>query len=317
MKYRNWNGHESYQTILQQWNADMPKDFHLREDLFISQILKQEDIHRPASYVAIDETDREVGWIIVKRWNRDGIDAYRGVAWISFLYVVPSHRKQGIGRKLVTLAIDQLRLDGIHTVHVGKDMNNLFCGVPEIFGTKGFFAAMDFVEHDFSVDMHKHVTSTDLIPLRQQLNYRIRLATRTDFPKIHAFFAKNFPGRWQQEFIEYDRLGHDGSAFVIVLHDDRVIAFCRINDSRSGYNMYNTNWTATFDHLIGVGPLGVDDDYRGYGLGFDVTAEAINDAVRRDASDIIIDWTSHIEFYRKFGFDVWHRYASMTRKLSR
>jgi len=292
------------------WNEEMPHTFFLRKDLFKSQIATSQDMDWSSSFVAF-EGQKLVGSILVKAWKRNVLDAYQKTAWITFIHVAKSYQHQGIGRTLIEHAIENLRTQGVHTIHLGKSMNNFFCGVPETFEANRFFETIGFVENDRPVDMHKHITNHSMIPLRHKIGYSIRISTTDDFTKMRDFFIKNFPGRWYQEFEEYVASGYNGSEFAIIEINQRVVAFCRINQSLQSMNMYNTNFTNDFSNLYGVGPLGVDEDFRSYSLGFDITAFAINQAVQNGATDIIIDWTSHIAFYEKFGFKVWNRYISM------
>lgn len=301
---------EHIEPIRNLWNTEMHPSFHLRKDLFASQVVMSIDTSWNSSFVALDE-GKIVGSVIVKIWQRDVLEAYAHTAWITFIHVTKTHQRKGIGRMLMEQALERCKQQGVQTVHLGKSMNNFFCGVPTVFETNLFFEKIGFVENDRPVDMHKHITDKTMIPLRHKTEYDIRISSPKDFDKIRAFFLKNFPGRWHLEFEEYANQKPTGREFAIIEKDDKVIAFCRINPSSNHLNMYNTNFTHDFTNLYGVGPLGVDADYRAFSLGFDITAFAINNAVQSGASDIIIDWTSHIEFYQKFGFNVWFQYISM------
>lgn len=296
------------------WNTEMPQSFHLRKDLFYSQIELSKDMNWESSFVALED-DKVVGGIIVKTWKREELEAYQNTAWLSLIHVSKKHQLQGIGTALFNKVLHQLKQENIKQIHLGKSMNNFFCGVPVVFQTNRFFEKIGFVEYDRPVDMHKHIIDKTLIPLRNKTAFNIRISTQADFKAIHNFFLKNFPGRWQLEFEEYVAAGHTGKEFAIIEKDNQVVAFCRINQPGVSMNMYNTNFTNDFTNLYGVGPLGVDKDMRDYSLGFDVTAYAINHAVAQGASDIIIDWTGLVSFYQKFGFEIWNKYVSMKYSL--
>lgn len=305
---------EHLESLRELWNQEMPKQFLLNKDVFQTQIVDSIDIDWHSSVVAI-KNDQVIAGVVAKRWVRHGIDKYKNTAWISLIYVKQEYQKDRIGTLLLEITMERLREQDVNTIHIGKDMNNLFCGVPTSFQSGGFFLKKGFTFVGNEHDMHKHITTQEMIPLRQVTDYHIHVSTEADFPKMHAFFDKNFPGRWQQEFIEYVNYGGKGDEFVIIEKDDLVVAFCRINQSGVSQNMYNTNFRDNFENLYGIGPLGVDQDYRKYSLGFDVTAYTINHAVSIGASDIIIDWTNLVEFYEKFGFQVWHTYESYKKEV--
>jgi GNAT superfamily N-acetyltransferase len=301
-------------TLQERWNATMHPDFRLRSDVIQSQIVDSPDVDWTSSFV-IEDKGTILGGIVVKVWKRDILPRYADTAWITWIFVEPAVRNQGVGRRLMNAALDAVESQGVKTVHIGKDMNNLFCGVADVFESDGFFRTMGFVSQDTSYDMHRHVIGADPLPLRKQMDYEVRLSTPADEAAGKDFFHRVFPGRWEEEYLEYLARGNTGKEFVFLFDGPKVIAFCRINHNRQSDNMYNTLFDASFETLYGVGPLGVDPDYRGLSLGFDVTAYAINEAIALGASDIIIDWTSLVDLYRKFGFEIWHAYTSFTKTL--
>jgi predicted N-acetyltransferase YhbS len=285
----------------------MHSDFHLTNRVFSTQVIQSQDLDLSSSFVL--EMDGEVqGGIIIKTWNRTVIPKYNKMAWITFLFVAPAYRNRGFGRQLMEQAKQVLSTKGYTTLQVGKDMNNLFCGIADVFGSNGFFDALGAINQGKLYDLHHHVTPTSFIDYRNVTQYTMKVCTQDDASAVQAFFHRVFPGRWEEEFEEYKRTHTDLSGFVIFYKDDRVVAFCRVNDPEQSQPMYNALFTQPFDRLIGVGPLGVDPDYRGLSLGYDVTAFGINTAIERGASDIIIDWTEHVDLYRKFGFEIWHVY---------
>jgi predicted N-acetyltransferase YhbS len=295
------------------WNREVEDKYQLQERL-MTQITDCPDLDVEASFVA-KKNNTIIGAIIVKRWQRDIIDAYQHRAWISLLVVAKPYQRQGIGSQLLTKSIAKLQEDNCTTIHVGKGMNPLFCGIPSHWTTIPFFTKHGFVSPGMTYDMHRAVNDRTPKPLRRKLGYEIRLATKDDVPAIQAFFLRSFPGRWQLEFDEYIASGGTGKEFAIMEYENDVIAFCRINHPTNSQPMYNTNFSHNFVQLYGVGPLGVDDRYRNLSLGYDITLYTVNEAIKQGATDIIIDWTSHVAFYQKFGCDIWQEYVVLDRHL--
>src|SRR4030065_406975 len=52
------------------------------------------------------------------------------------------------------------------------------------------------------------------------------------------------------------------------------------------------------DHYGGLGPLGVAPAFRGRGLGFALLALAVEHLRGLGAEDVVIDWTTLVDFYR-------------------
>lgn len=293
------------------WNREVEEKYQL-QDRLMTQVSRCQDFDPESSFIALNE-NTIIGAILIKRWQRDVIETYKNHAWISLLVVDGANQRQGIGSKLLELSMQQLQAKGYQTLHVGKGMNPLFCGIPSHWDTPQFFLKHGFTSPGMTYDMH--ASSPKPMDLRHKLDYEVRLSTLSDYDAVDQFFTRSFPGRWQEEYRENIKQGGNGSAFAIMLDNNKVIAFCRINHPTESEPMYNTNFSHNFEQLFGVGPLGVDPSYRGYSLGFDITAYAVNQAIAQGATDIIIDWTSHVEFYKKFGCQVWQEYVVLDRQL--
>jgi ribosomal protein S18 acetylase RimI-like enzyme len=239
------------------------------------------------------------------------------LGWISLLYVAPEVRKKGIGTELLKLAENEIFKAGKSTIYVGRDYNNFFPGIP--FDMKSSFEW--FKNRGYSLtsetnDLIRKIScGTPKIDL-PKIKYEVRLAGIQDQAKLYDFMQKNFPGRWFYETRDYFQNGGTGKEYLIMLDKDKVIAFTRINDQTLEDKLinYNLTWRKRFSALGGIGPLGVDVDYRKINLGFHIVAEAVNILIDRKVSDIIIDWTSLMDFYRKFGFEVWKSYKHCEKK---
>ena len=78
---------------------------------------------------------------------------------------------------------------------------------------------------------------------------------------------------------------------------------------------YSLTWRKRFVALGGIGPLGVDASYRNKHIGYDIVAYAHNVLIDNNVSDIIIDWTGLLDFYRQFGFEVFKSYFYMAKTI--
>ena len=80
---------------------------------------------------------------------------------------------------------------------------------------------------------------------------------------------------------------------------------------------YSLTWRKRFMALGGIGPLGVDTSYRNKNIGYDIVAYAHNVLIDNNVSNIIIDWTGLLDFYRQFGFEVFKSYFYMTKTINK
>lgn len=258
---------------------------------------------------AYDE-DRLVGFVVGKR-DISEIESYKNLGWINLIYVDKDYRRKGIGSKLLTEVENYL--SGVSTINVGKDINNFFPGSPSEFaGTSDtFFIKRGYIDGGQGYDVIN--TNLKKIELRNK-EFKYMACTMEHKDALIKFFEKNFPGRWEYEARDYFAKGGNGDSYVICLDGDKVIGFSRMNDRKDKVYPYNTTWFPRFNNLGGVGPLGVDRDYRKKDIGFDVVAFGINTLIDRGITEIIIDWTGLLNFYRQFGFEVWKDFKYLSKK---
>ncbi len=298
------------------WNNEVGKIYPISEKLFNSSFIHNKEILKSNSYVALDE-NKIVGFILTKTWQElEWIPSYHSIGWISLFFVSSKYRKQGIGSQLLGLVEKQFKELGKEKIILGRETYNFLPGLPvDFINYKKWFVKRGFNVVSEDHDMIRYFTeSKSLLPL-PNTPYKIRLATLSDKEAIMQFFKRCFKGRWEYEAFKYFQNGGTGREFVIALDEEFVIAFCRINDQYSLESLYNRNWALRFKNLVGVGPLGVDPEYRNKKLGYLVTATAVNEALNRGCSACIIDWTGLVDFYHLFDFEVWKTYLNLEKKI--
>ena len=304
-------------NCLELWNHEMEAPFIISKRLFDQNITLNNDFSAEDSHLIYVDNEL-VGFVLVKHWTdeRPLHENSHQTAWLSLIYVSKQHRRVGYGTMLLKAVESNLHHRGITRLELGKDTYNFLPGVPkQTEESARFFEHHGFDSEGYSYDLICHVdASTKPIELAPS-DYTIRCANRRDFARIERFLAKHFAGRWHYEFCKYKDKGGSGKEFIIILDKQQVIGFCRLNHQDALEQLNNINWSVPFENLYGIGPLGIDASYRGQKLGFNITAFAINKAIEQGASDVVIDWTSKVDFYKKFNFDVWQSYHSMHKTL--
>jgi GNAT superfamily N-acetyltransferase len=306
-----------YNQIKDCWNEEMGDIYPISEKLFLDSVVNNKEILKESSYIALDE-HKVVGFILAKAWNEhELIPYYNQVGWISLFFVNKKHRKQGIGTTLLK-NVEQTFINlGKLKIILGTDTYNFFPGLPvDLVNHRQWFLKRGFTLEGQSHDMIRHFHESSSLLLTSQTSYEVRIATSNDSESIMEFFHRCFKGRWEYEANNYFIKGGTGREFVIMLDGKKVIAFSRINDQYSPEVLHNINWSSRFTNLAGVGPLGVDSEYRKRNLGFIVTAFAVNEAQKRGCSECIIDWTGLVDFYRLFKFEVWKTYDRLEKKIN-
>lgn len=307
------------------WNKEFGFIFPITEELFNKNVYNYGPSAINNSFVAM-ENDDVVGFIIGKTWdNKIEVQGYNDIGWISLIYVKPEFRKQGIGSKLLGKVEEIFLKQNKTIINLGKDYCNFFPGLPveckihrSFFEKRGFFIGYD------TNDLIKNIDSTTKKEILKQYkdhrNYTIRRATTSDFEGIDKLIKSNWPGRWYMEFKDYVENGGTGYEYMICIDDeDNVCGFCKICDINTPLALagYSMNFYDRFAHLGGIGPLGVDINYRKRNIANNILKTIVNELIDNGSTNIIIDWTNLMHIYQKYGFEIWKSYTYVYKELKK
>lgn len=319
MKYIQIQNYKSIYEVYALWNEAYGYIFPISEELFQRNNL---NIYLKGSYIVLNDEDKIIGFILVKIWKDDfEIPTYQDSGWISLFYVDSKYRNQGIGSRLLELVEKEMRVLKKKRIYLGKDYLNYFPGLPvDLKNSADFFEKRGFIRPYDTYDLIKSIKGIfkQKLPLKNnEIQYRI--ASITDKEQIIQFIYKNWPGRWTKEAIDYFNNGGTGREYVLAMDKGKICAFAKIGYPNTHTNLisYSQTWRNRFDALGGIGPLGVDIAYRKRNIGYDIVAYAHNVLIDEDVSEIIIDWTGLLDFYRHMGFEVFKSYFYMTKELKK
>ena len=77
------------------------------------------------------------------------------------------------------------------------------------------------------------------------------------------------------------------------------------------------NYYNRFESLSGIGPLGVDKNFRKLNIANNILKTIINELLVDGTTDIIIDWTNLMHIYQKYGFEIWKSYTYIYKELEK
>ena len=86
---------------------------------------------------------------------------------------------------------------------------------------------------------------------------------------------------------------------MVIEHHGHIEGFCHIFRPNAWPPGPSTFWSP---HQAGLGPIGVSEHVRGQGLGGRLLAASLHELAQGGARTCVIDWTSLVDFYGKFGF---------------
>lgn len=269
--------------------------------------------------------EKLVGFIIAKKYdNALTIPKYQNYGWISLIYVSFKYRKQGIGNYLLETAERNLISSGVKTIQVGSDLENFFPGIPCDFDNLSdvFFTKRGYTTSRYTHDLIKKITKDDLMEddlellLSSGIKINFRYAKIEDNDRVLCFLEKCFFGRWYDEALNYFDDNDIVHEYLLALDGDRVVGFLRVNFGLINKVSYNNTWKYNFDNdLVGIGPLGVDPEYRCFGIAKHLIKKSLSDSYKLGITNAMIDWTGLMHIYQKYGFQVWKCYLYTMKKI--
>ena len=242
------------------------------------------------------------------------------LGWIDAVAVSPAFQRQGIGSALLAWAEGWLANQGCTLTRLGGSLRPFAPGLPvelnstQFFDKRGYHGrAGSAVAWDVAHDLGEYQIPNVIYQLS---NVDIRPAQPGQEQALSEFFKHSFPGRWQFEFDEFLREGGRMSDYVLLWTERGVDGFARLtfNDSeRPLERFYMHRLPRPWGQL---GPIGVSDDCRGKGYGGALLDAGLRRLRERGVRGCVIDWTSLVDFYGKFGFRPYRQYEMLVKTLN-
>jgi GNAT superfamily N-acetyltransferase len=239
------------------------------------------------------------------------------------LLVDQEYRQQGLGSALYERTEQLFREEGLKRISLGAELGHFFPGIPKesvetqtFFLNRGYTGAGEFCDLNCTrarfVPPAGHEMAPDVVK-----ETRIALAkSEQDVREAQAFFLQYFPGRWEHEFrwaVENGVL--DG--LVLLWVNGVVKGFARIYDAESRFIGPSIYWGEQMGTPYGgLGPIGVAHDERGKGLGMELLYRSLMMLQDRGVEEMVIDFTTLVEFYGKLGFEPWKWYVRLVKDLA-
>jgi predicted N-acetyltransferase YhbS len=136
-------------------------------------------------------------------------------------------------------------------------------------------------------------------------------------PFLLDFLHREYPGRWEFEAREFVKNGGRASDFLLLRLHSQVQGFCRLtlsDSERPIERFYPQRLPQPWGQF---GPLGLSKAVRGQGLGGYLIDSAAIHMQSLGVAGCIIDWTSLVDFYGKFGFKIYNQYISLSKMIEK
>lgn len=260
------------------------------------------------------------GFVLASVFRGDPKLLSHEVGWIDAIAVHPSCQRQGLGAELLNQAEGWLTEQGCIRVRLGGSLHPFAPGLPDELATEDFFSGRGYFPRAGSADEWDVARGKDnpvQVPAFVETNgtSAVRPARIKDIQSMRELFAREFPGRWQFEFEEFLREGGRMSDYLV--HDglDSIDGFARLTfeDSERPIERFFMNGLAR--PWGQLGPIGVSKHQRGKGYARAMLEYGLTYLQDQGAQSFLIDWTSLLALYGKFGFKPYRKYRILVKSL--
>lgn len=320
MEYREIDSGD-LNKVVTLWNNNIgtifPMDIRLMKQNIENELNKKKII---GAY----DNDMLAGFIIFKQWTaKSGMIEPKNIYGnINSVIVDMKYRFLGIGTKLFDIAENELKVWGVKTISIGSDTFHFFPGVPSGFKTMiKLLNNRGYVISDSQFDLICDISKVEFNKLpKLKLNtvkgYSIEIFDGKDKEDLYSFFRRCFPGRWYEEIVEFFNIGMKERDLVVLKDNKSIIGFSHIYDNRSSFIGPPIYWRKLLnENYGGLGPIGIDENYRKQGLGLLLLYRSLEILKQRRAEKMVIDWTDLLDFYGLFNFLPWKEYRRAFKNI--
>jgi GNAT superfamily N-acetyltransferase len=241
------------------------------------------------------------------------------LGWVSAIAVHPRAQRQGIGSELLAWAERWLIEKGCRRVRIGGNYRPFLPGLPYVmrdnvnFFEKNAYQTSSAQPYEYDIarslkdyqPAYPKPAHADLTPMQPGEEHLLL-----------DYLRREYPGRWEFEAREF--VAHRGRAsdYLLLRVLGEVHGFCRLtlpDSERPMERFYPQRLPTPWGQF---GPLGLSKSMRGHGLGGYLIDAAALHMQSLGVDGCVVDWTSLVELYGKFGFKVYNQYVSLFKNLS-
>lgn len=261
---------------------------------------------------------RPVGFVLASAFpTGDPLVSPREMGWVDAIAVSPEFQRQEIGSALLAGAERWLEDQGCTRFQLGGSLRPFAPGLPSALGSEEFFRRHGYAAHsadDRCWDVARNLRDyASPAGIRHDLPVEIRPAQPGEEHALLTFLQREFPGRWQFEFEEHLREGSRIADFMVLLTENGVDGFAQLTfeDSLRPLDRF-------FMHGLPrpwgqLGSIGVSESCRGSGYGAALLDASLRRLRAAGVAGCVIDWTTLLDFYSKFGFRPWRQYEMLVK----
>ncbi len=287
---------DSLPEILELYRECFPKEFQVSEDRLATSTFLDPQLSPEATLGIWKGGKKELIGVIICKVSEELQPEIPNCAWITALFIKPSYRRRGYGRRLYRAAEKVFKKKEVQKIYMGQEYHNLFSGIPAPDDQKlAFFQGLGFTvncenHYDLTCDItcNDKINGFDISPFIGR--FTAEALQSCDKQMLYRFLDDEFPGRWKDLVVEY--LENSGNPEEIIVlkdkQDQEIKGFCKthVNADDSG----------------SLGPIGIAESIRGNHVGDFLLQQSLVHLRDRNGKAIGIDWTILKDYYGKFDF---------------
>jgi GNAT superfamily N-acetyltransferase len=297
------------------WNEFYPDKYAIDESVF-----RLNTLENPFKWLegarALTDNGSLRGYAVLKR---SGYGFYPGAEPTVCHLSAFAYSDEQAGRALLEDAIGAARGEGMKVLHFGADTRHFWPGVPkEMTALQDLLAEYGFVANGFAVDLEADLETYETPPhtYAKMGDAQLRACTKADIPLLEEFLHREFPRRWWYDVMQKIRIEENPGCVFAVFVGDSCEGFAITQEDGCRMPIAGGIWYRDLGPKWGsLGPIGVSERVRGRGLGGALLGFGLEGLKARGVRRCIIDWTTLVEFYGKFGFEVNREYVPMRLEL--
>ena len=263
------------------------------EWLWPSQILetKGHSINRMAGLILL--TSKDKGFLL-------GSICQSQLAFLSYIFVQPSYKRQGIGSALLEKFIEISRSQNINQIIIPGFTGNAPGYVQPGVNIETEIEALEFFrDHSFKeigrvFSMQRSLSDAIVIPEDEQ--WEIRHPHSSELDLLFQVISKSVPGEWAKVFEQ--KFALNPKLILIAISQGQIGAYSTWKESR-------------------FGPIGVLPEYRGKGLGRLILAHSLEKMKEQGDTRAWFSWSDeeNLNFYQSFGFNITKSFSRLSLDL--
>jgi len=303
------------EAIAALWNRACPEELHI-SPRFVQYNVKEVTGGNQVGQLALID-DEIVGVTLASMVQADSTLNPNATGWVDLIIVHPAHQRQGIGHTLISWAERWLTDQKCQRIQVGANQRIFVPGIPTTLESIDFFRKEGYgAEHtvwDLSANLAAYQTPATV----REIAGEVRPAQPGDEAALDTFLAREFPARWRFSFQEFCRApDYRISDYMLLWTERGVDGFCCLTfeDSQQPIERY---YPYSLPRPWGqLGAVGVSADRRGRGYGAALLDAGLRRLHNNGVNGCVIDWTTIVDFYAKFGFVPYREYIQLSKAVA-